>query len=252
MTDSYAGADLHETLVPRKAIWKDPQRTAETDISLPNGNSNAAPKLPQGARQRKTKPEKDSDDDEAQPAAAAAVLLQAPEKKPRSSRKVGAKVVEKLVEESVEEEVTVTTSKTGQKRKVQVSKRSTTQSKKGKATTEEHQQEEEVVVEVKSAAPGPPWTMLVHKKPQPDWTVYNPDTMRPDPPASGTKTMKVMSWNVNGLRALMKDKEKKAQEGLLITTLAQEEDFDVLCLQETKLQVRIRSPRLLLRKMQQS
>ncbi|KAJ4728663.1 DNA-(apurinic or apyrimidinic site) lyase [Melia azedarach] len=39
-----------------------------------------------------------------------------------------------------------------------------------------------------------------------------------------------MSWNVNGLRALLK------LEGFSALQLAQKENFDVLCLQETKLQ----------------
>lgn len=43
----------------------------------------------------------------------------------------------------------------------------------------------------------------------------------------------MMSWNVNGLRALLK------LEGFSALQLAQREDFDVLCLQETKLQARI-------------
>ncbi|RWR74706.1 DNA-apurinic or apyrimidinic site lyase, chloroplastic isoform X1 [Cinnamomum micranthum f. kanehirae] len=77
-----------------------------------------------------------------------------------------------------------------------------------------------------------PWTMLSHKKPQPGWVPYNPRTMRPPPPADGTKLMKLMSWNVNGLRALLK------LEGFSALELAKRENFDVLCLQETKLQER--------------
>lgn len=52
--------------------------------------------------------------------------------------------------------------------------------------------------------------------------------MRPHLPPDGMKTTKLLSWNVNGLRALLKIK------GLASLAL---EDFDVLCLQETKLQV---------------
>uniref|UniRef100_A0A7N0T9H5 DNA-(apurinic or apyrimidinic site) endonuclease n=1 Tax=Kalanchoe fedtschenkoi TaxID=63787 RepID=A0A7N0T9H5_KALFE len=72
------------------------------------------------------------------------------------------------------------------------------------------------------------WTILAHKKPKPEWTAYNPKTMRPPLPPNITKFTKLLSWNVNGLRALLK------LGGL--STLAQKEDFDVLCLQETKLQ----------------
>ncbi|KAL5810532.1 hypothetical protein ACOSQ4_027100 [Xanthoceras sorbifolium] len=75
-----------------------------------------------------------------------------------------------------------------------------------------------------------PWTMLAHKKPQKVWVPYNPRTMRPPPPSGDTKFMKLISWNVNGLRALLK------LEGFSALQLAQREDFDVLCLQETKLQ----------------
>ncbi|XP_031268442.1 DNA-(apurinic or apyrimidinic site) lyase, chloroplastic isoform X1 [Pistacia vera] len=75
-----------------------------------------------------------------------------------------------------------------------------------------------------------PWTVLAHKKPQKGWVPYNPRNMRPPPPPEDTKSVKLMSWNVNGLRALLK------QEGFSALQLAQRENFDVLCLQETKLQ----------------
>ncbi|XP_059646242.1 DNA-(apurinic or apyrimidinic site) endonuclease, chloroplastic isoform X2 [Cornus florida] len=75
-----------------------------------------------------------------------------------------------------------------------------------------------------------PWTVLAHKKPQKGWIPYNPRTMRPPPLACGTQCVKIISWNVNGLRALLK------LEGFSALQLAQREDFDVLCLQETKLQ----------------
>lgn len=75
-----------------------------------------------------------------------------------------------------------------------------------------------------------PWTVLAHKKPQKDWIPYNPKTMRPRELTRETKFMKLMSWNVNGLRALLK------LEGFSALQLAKREDFDVLCLQETKLQ----------------
>uniref|UniRef100_A0A5B6YGX7 DNA-(apurinic or apyrimidinic site) endonuclease n=1 Tax=Davidia involucrata TaxID=16924 RepID=A0A5B6YGX7_DAVIN len=75
-----------------------------------------------------------------------------------------------------------------------------------------------------------PWAVLAHTKPQKGWIPYNPRTMRPPPLTGDTKFMKLMSWNVNGLRALLK------LEGFSALQLAQREDFDVLCLQETKLQ----------------
>lgn len=74
------------------------------------------------------------------------------------------------------------------------------------------------------------WTVLAHKKPQKDWIAYNPRTMRPPPLSRDTNFVKLLSWNVNGLRALLK------LEGFSALQLAQREDFDVLCLQETKLQ----------------
>ncbi|XP_016571887.1 DNA-(apurinic or apyrimidinic site) endonuclease, chloroplastic isoform X5 [Capsicum annuum] len=75
-----------------------------------------------------------------------------------------------------------------------------------------------------------PWTIFAHKKPKDGWIVYNPKTMRPAPLLKDTKHVKLLSWNVNGLRALLKLKK------LCIQQLADKEDFDVLCLQETKLQ----------------
>ncbi|KAL2610839.1 hypothetical protein R1flu_022531 [Riccia fluitans] len=94
---------------------------------------------------------------------------------------------------------------------------------------------EKKVVEI-TIDPKKPWLALAHKKPSADWVVYDPDTMRPPPLPTSVKFVKLMSWNVNGLRALMKEKDKKAQESQLLTQFAKEEDFDVLCLQETKLQ----------------
>lgn len=79
-----------------------------------------------------------------------------------------------------------------------------------------------------------PWTVLVHKKVQPEWSAYNPATMRPGPLEKSVCSVKLLSWNVNGLRALLK--EKNQVHGSPILHLAQREDFDVLCLQETKLQ----------------
>lgn len=77
-----------------------------------------------------------------------------------------------------------------------------------------------------------PWTILAHKKPQKGWIPYNPRAMRPPPPEDA-KFMKLMSWNVNGLRALLK------LEGFSAVELAQRENFDVLCFQETKLQASV-------------
>ncbi|KAM7530035.1 hypothetical protein LguiB_033445 [Lonicera macranthoides] len=74
------------------------------------------------------------------------------------------------------------------------------------------------------------WTILAHKKPQKGWIPYNPRTVRPPPLTADTKHVKLMSWNVNGLRALLK------LEGFSALQLAQREGFDVLCLQETKIQ----------------
>lgn len=75
-----------------------------------------------------------------------------------------------------------------------------------------------------------PWTVLVHKKPQPEWIPYNPKIMRPPPLSKDTRALKILSWNVNGLKALVKSR------GFSVHELAQREDFDVLCLQETKMQ----------------
>ncbi|XP_073099079.1 DNA-(apurinic or apyrimidinic site) endonuclease, chloroplastic isoform X3 [Elaeis guineensis] len=75
-----------------------------------------------------------------------------------------------------------------------------------------------------------PWTILAHKKPQAGWIPYNPKTMRPPPLTPDTNFVKLTSWNVNGLRALLK------LESFSALQLAQKEDFDVLCLQETKIQ----------------
>ncbi|KAF0919696.1 hypothetical protein E2562_030944 [Oryza meyeriana var. granulata] len=75
-----------------------------------------------------------------------------------------------------------------------------------------------------------PWTVLVHKKPQPAWIPYNPKVMRPPPLSKDTKALKILSWNVNGLKALLKSR------GFSVHQLAQREAFDILCLQETKMQ----------------
>ncbi|KAG7028427.1 DNA-(apurinic or apyrimidinic site) lyase, chloroplastic, partial [Cucurbita argyrosperma subsp. argyrosperma] len=64
-----------------------------------------------------------------------------------------------------------------------------------------------------------PWTVLAHKKPQKGWIAYNPRTMRPKPLSKDTKSVKILSWNVNGLRALLK--------GFSAVELAEREDFDI-------------------------
>ncbi|KAI7726253.1 hypothetical protein M8C21_008597 [Ambrosia artemisiifolia] len=66
-----------------------------------------------------------------------------------------------------------------------------------------------------------PWTVLAHKKPQKEWVAYNPKTMRPPDLNGDVKHVKIMSWNVNGLRALLKLESFSALE------LAQREDFDI-------------------------
>ncbi|CAN6815079.1 unnamed protein product [Brassica oleracea] len=85
---------------------------------------------------------------------------------------------------------------------------------------------------ISSSVQSEPWTVLAHKKPEKDWKAYNPKTMRPPPLPEGTKSVKIMTWNVNGLRALLKIESFSALQ------LAQRENFDVLCLQETKIQVK--------------
>ncbi|XP_002975564.2 DNA-(apurinic or apyrimidinic site) lyase, chloroplastic [Selaginella moellendorffii] len=91
-------------------------------------------------------------------------------------------------------------------------------------------------LEVSSEKSASPWTLLRHKKPKPDWIAYDPSTMRPSSPPSEKNLVKVISWNVNGLRACMKRKNELEEEGSVLARLANSEDFDVLCLQETKLQ----------------
>ncbi|KAG5052376.1 hypothetical protein JHK87_004574 [Glycine soja] len=67
-------------------------------------------------------------------------------------------------------------------------------------------------------------------EPQKGWISYNPRTVRLPPLAQETKFVKLCPGNVNGLRALLK------LEGFPAVQLSQREDFDVLCLQDTKLQ----------------
>ncbi|XP_062207148.1 DNA-(apurinic or apyrimidinic site) endonuclease, chloroplastic-like isoform X2 [Phragmites australis] len=76
-----------------------------------------------------------------------------------------------------------------------------------------------------------PWTRLTHRERLPEWFAYNPRTMRPSPLSNDTKCMKILSWNVNGLQAVV-------ESGFSAPELACREDFDVLCLQETHLEER--------------
>lgn len=76
-----------------------------------------------------------------------------------------------------------------------------------------------------------PWTRLSHREKKPGWFAYNPRTMRPPPLSSDTNSMKILSWNVNGLQTAV-------DSGFSADQLATRENFDVLCLQETHLQER--------------
>ncbi|KAH0856628.1 hypothetical protein HID58_084889 [Brassica napus] len=80
----------------------------------------------------------------------------------------------------------------------------------------------------KSSIQSEPWTILAHKKPEEDYKAYNPMTMRPPPLPEGTKSVKIMTWNVNGLRALLK------LESFYPLQLAQRENFDVKDVEEVK------------------
>ena len=71
-----------------------------------------------------------------------------------------------------------------------------------------------------------PWTRLSHREKKPGWFAYNPRTMRPPPLSSDTNSMKILSWNVNGLQTAV-------DSGFSADQLATRENFDVLCLQET-------------------
>lgn len=73
-----------------------------------------------------------------------------------------------------------------------------------------------------------PWTRLTHRERQQQWVAYNPRTMRPPPLSSDTTSMKILSWNVNGLQSVV-------ESGFSADELAFRENFDVLCLQETHL-----------------
>ncbi|KAK1404346.1 DNA-(apurinic or apyrimidinic site) endonuclease [Heracleum sosnowskyi] len=72
-----------------------------------------------------------------------------------------------------------------------------------------------------------PWTFIPQLKLRKGLVPYDPRTMRKQPPDA--KHVKMMSWNVNGLKDLLQS------QGDSLLKLAQREDFDVLCLQETHL-----------------
>ncbi|KAL6616230.1 hypothetical protein ACP70R_038500 [Stipagrostis hirtigluma subsp. patula] len=74
-----------------------------------------------------------------------------------------------------------------------------------------------------------PWTRLTHRERLPGWYAYNPRTMRPSPLSSDT-CMKILSWNVNGLQSVV-------GSGFSALELARRENFDILCLQETHLEM---------------
>lgn len=74
-----------------------------------------------------------------------------------------------------------------------------------------------------------PWTRLTHKERRPQWIAYNPRTMRPPAISTDTKSIKILSWNVNGLKTIV-------DSGFSADELVGRENFDVLCLQETHLE----------------
>jgi hypothetical protein len=85
--------------------------------------------------------------------------------------------------------------------------------------------------------PAEPWTQLTHTERLPEWVAYNPRIMRPPPLSSDTNSMKILSYNVNGLQAAV-------QLGFSALELAHNENFDVLCLQETHLEASFSVPML--------
>ncbi|KAL8142973.1 hypothetical protein V2J09_016005 [Rumex salicifolius] len=96
-------------------------------------------------------------------------------------------------------------------------------SSKRKLTIETSSKQIEASIAVKNTGvTNEPWTIFAHKKPQKDWVAYNPRTMRPPPLDCNVEAVKIMSWNVNGLRALLKF------EGFSAVELAAREDFDIL------------------------
>uniref|UniRef100_A0A0E0JPV5 DNA-(apurinic or apyrimidinic site) endonuclease n=1 Tax=Oryza punctata TaxID=4537 RepID=A0A0E0JPV5_ORYPU len=106
------------------------------------------------------------------------------------------------------------------------SKRSRTKNKSVKGSTEENSganvkqsktsvRKEKLVVQGAVAKAGlglsvdheEPWTVLVHKKPQPTWIPYNPKVMRSPPLSKDTKALKILSWNEKDIEVI--------KEGLL-------------------------------------
>uniref|UniRef100_A0A0E0C8W6 DNA-(apurinic or apyrimidinic site) endonuclease n=2 Tax=Oryza meridionalis TaxID=40149 RepID=A0A0E0C8W6_9ORYZ len=89
---------------------------------------------------------------------------------------------------------------------------------KNKGTTEENSganvkqsktsvQKKKLVVQGASVDHEEPWTVLVHKKPQPAWIPYNPKVMRSPPLSKDTKALKILSWNEKDVEVI--------KEGLL-------------------------------------
>ncbi|KAH9679894.1 DNA-(apurinic or apyrimidinic site) endonuclease [Citrus sinensis] len=110
----------------------------------------------------------------------------------------------------IEEVSSISTESVSVKRKANTKKVSALQESKRKATKSpigDETGEVDAKASVKTdkiSVQSEPWTMLAHKKPQKGWIAYNPRTMRPPPLVEGTKSVKLLSWNVNGLRALLK------------------------------------------------
>uniref|UniRef100_A0ACD5VS76 Uncharacterized protein n=2 Tax=Avena sativa TaxID=4498 RepID=A0ACD5VS76_AVESA len=146
-----------------------------------------------------------------------------------SKRKSAASVV---VEQNLETSEVISVTPSKRSRTKQKSTKGTTPKEKSVTTVKLNKTsiQKEALVVHGTVDDGEPWTVLVHKKPRPEWIPYNPKVMRPPPLSKDTRAVKILSWNVNGLRALLKSR------GFSIHELAQREDFDVLCLQETKMQ----------------
>ncbi|KXZ56520.1 hypothetical protein GPECTOR_1g467 [Gonium pectorale] len=83
--------------------------------------------------------------------------------------------------------------------------------------------------EPQAAEPAKPKAKRGKKEPEPVLPCYTM-AMRKPPPPEGSKALKILSWNVAGLRALV----KKTPDSL--SKLVDREGVDVVCLQEHKLQ----------------
>uniref|UniRef100_A0A0D3EV47 DNA-(apurinic or apyrimidinic site) endonuclease n=1 Tax=Oryza barthii TaxID=65489 RepID=A0A0D3EV47_9ORYZ len=68
-------------------------------------------------------------------------------------------------------------------------------------------QKKKLVVQGASVDHEEPWTVLVHKKPQPAWIPYNPKVMRSPSLSKDTKALKILSWNEKDVEVI--------KEGLL-------------------------------------